>query len=185
MMQSAFPQHLFISPAFPVRNRNGLAKRAAAMLETLSEYFCVHLLAPGSASTPVPPNCVRWLPLPRLGVMRFASLFQVGHASPLDGFTPSRRHTKRVTSHFNILESFAMGRPVISTPAGARGLCVTNEAKSLLQETPDTFAQVCVALMTSWERCGDLAARGRDWVRKNASPEKLRLAIKLNVDTTF
>jgi glycosyltransferase involved in cell wall biosynthesis len=81
-------------------------------------------------------------------------------------------------TRIKILESFAMGRPVISTPAGAQGLEVRDGKDLLIAKNPGAFGLACTNLMRSPSLRSRLAARGIDWVRANASPTQLQTPLR-------
>lgn len=71
-----------------------------------------------------------------------------------------------------ILESWALGVPIVSTTIGAEGLEARPGDNLLLADTPDDFARAVVALLGDPERAEQLAASGRrlvgeryDWRR--------------------
>lgn len=51
-------------------------------------------------------------------------------------------------TRIKILEAFAHRIPVVSTTVGAEGLGVTDGRELLLRDTPETFAEACVALLS-------------------------------------
>jgi len=60
-----------------------------------------------------------------------------------------------------ILEAFASGIPVVSTPLGAEGLAVTAGADLLLADSPHAFADACLTLLEQPGRAEALAASAR------------------------
>jgi glycosyltransferase involved in cell wall biosynthesis len=64
-------------------------------------------------------------------------------------------------SRLKILESFAMGCPVVSTSVGAEGLNVVDGETLLLADTPEDFVQQCVRVMGDEELSRKLAENGR------------------------
>jgi glycosyltransferase involved in cell wall biosynthesis len=64
-------------------------------------------------------------------------------------------------TRLKILESMALGTPVVSTSKGAEGLDVTHGENILIADRPDDFAAQVVALLRSPELRARLAAGGR------------------------
>jgi sugar transferase (PEP-CTERM/EpsH1 system associated) len=67
-------------------------------------------------------------------------------------------------TRLKILETMAMGRPVISTTLGAEGLDVTPEVDILIADSPDEFVDRIVLLFASPESANRLAMAGRQLV---------------------
>lgn len=73
-------------------------------------------------------------------------------------------------TRIKILEAFAHGCPVVSTPTGARGLGVTSGEHLLITADDDddsAFAQAIVGLMADEERRKRIAATARAFVAEN------------------
>lgn len=75
-------------------------------------------------------------------------------------------------TRIKILESFAFGRPVVSTTMGAEGIPVCDGSDILLADDPEGFSQACVRLLKDLQERCSLAAAGRrlvelryDWSR--------------------
>jgi glycosyltransferase involved in cell wall biosynthesis len=68
-------------------------------------------------------------------------------------------------TRLKILESLALGTPVVSTTKGAEGLSVTSGEDILLRDDPDGFARGVVELLGSDELHCRLANGGRRLVR--------------------
>jgi glycosyltransferase involved in cell wall biosynthesis len=64
-------------------------------------------------------------------------------------------------TRLKILESLALGTPVVSTPKGAEGLEVTDGRDILLADTAELFARQVVELLRSSDRRRELSAAGR------------------------
>lgn len=82
-----------------------------------------------------------------------------------------------------ILESFSMGRPVISTPAGANGLEVSPDIELSLGQNPVSFAAACAEIMVSPELRKIRADTARQWVCNHASPKHARMALRRALNT--
>lgn len=65
-----------------------------------------------------------------------------------------------------ILESMALGTPVVSTTKGAEGLAVVHEKDLLIADTPDAFASQVIRLLEDEALRDRLSANGRDTVRR-------------------
>jgi len=73
-------------------------------------------------------------------------------------------------TRLKILEAFAYGRPVVSTPKGAEGLEVEEGVHLLLADTPTTFADACERAKCD----GTLLTRNaREWVTQQHHPRSL------------
>lgn len=66
-----------------------------------------------------------------------------------------------------LLEAFASGIPVVSTPIGAEGLATEDGATCRLTDTPEAFAQAVVELLRDPESAAAMAARAYEEVRAN------------------
>ena len=69
-------------------------------------------------------------------------------------------------SRIKVLESLALGTPVVATTKGAEGLAVTPGHDILLADEPGAFAEAVVEVLASPERRRALGARGRALVRE-------------------
>ena len=67
-------------------------------------------------------------------------------------------------TRLKILNSWAMGTPVVSTPKGCEGLPARNEENLLVAETPESFAGAVIRLLRAPELRAALAASGRKLV---------------------
>ena len=72
-------------------------------------------------------------------------------------------------TRLKILESMALGTPVVSTSKGAEGLDVTGGEHILIADTPVEFAERVVELMVSWELRARLSAAGNELARSRYS----------------
>jgi glycosyltransferase involved in cell wall biosynthesis len=63
-----------------------------------------------------------------------------------------------------ILESLAMGRPVITTPIGAEGLGATNGEEILLCDQPDDFVRAVEELLADLTRYEKMSRKGFEFV---------------------
>jgi glycosyltransferase involved in cell wall biosynthesis len=82
-------------------------------------------------------------------------------------------------TRFKIIEAWAAGRAVVSTPIGAEGLPAKHGVNILLAQTPSTFADAVSSLLESPQRRQQLGDAGRalfeaDFTTENAW-EKLNL----------
>jgi glycosyltransferase involved in cell wall biosynthesis len=74
-------------------------------------------------------------------------------------------------TRLKVLESLALGTPVVATRKGAEGLQLTPGREVLLADDPEAFAQACLRLLRDPALRADLSARGRqavtryDWSR--------------------
>jgi len=74
-------------------------------------------------------------------------------------------------TRLKILESMALGTPVISTSKGAEGLEVTHEENILIADAPDDFAQAVLRLLRDEDLRARLSANGRRLVEERYSWE--------------
>jgi glycosyltransferase involved in cell wall biosynthesis len=65
-----------------------------------------------------------------------------------------------------ILESFAAGRPVVSTSVGAEGLPVRHGEHLLIADTDEEFAAACIRIIRHPDEAARLVAAGRAVVRQ-------------------
>jgi polysaccharide biosynthesis protein PslH len=65
-----------------------------------------------------------------------------------------------------ILESMALGRPVVTTSVGAEGLGAADGSEILLCEDPEAFAGAVESLLTDRTRYDDLSRRGYEFVHR-------------------
>lgn len=64
-------------------------------------------------------------------------------------------------ARFKVLESLALGTPIVSTAIGYEGLAVTDRNNILAAEDPETFAARTIEVLTSPQLRTELAANGR------------------------
>ncbi len=67
-------------------------------------------------------------------------------------------------TRLKILESLALGTPVVSTRKGAEGLEVEDGRHLLLADSPAEFAAAVIELLRNRSLWADLSKRGREWV---------------------
>jgi glycosyltransferase involved in cell wall biosynthesis len=72
-------------------------------------------------------------------------------------------------TRLKILESWAMGRPVVSTSLGAEGLEAVAGRHLLIADTPTDFAAAVVRVLSEPELAASLGAAGRELVSKSYS----------------
>lgn len=162
---------LFVGNLNHFPNIDGLRYLADDLLPELREAapgpFRILIAGSGRRSM-LPPELLRRPEVEWLGhVEDLRAVYQQAHAT----LAPIRCGGG---TRIKILESFAMGRPVVSTPAGAHGLEVEHGIELLLASGPDAFARACADLMSSPDLRRRLAERGRSWVLEQASPSRLR-----------
>jgi sugar transferase (PEP-CTERM/EpsH1 system associated) len=75
--------------------------------------------------------------------------------------------TVKVGIQNKILEAMAMGVPVVTTPAGARGLLAEDGQELLIGNGPAELAQHIGCLLTNTRRRAELAQRGRAYVERH------------------
>lgn len=68
-----------------------------------------------------------------------------------------------------ILESLALGRPIVSTAVGAEGLPVKHEEHVLIADEPEAFARAVIRLHRDRHLAGRLIDRGRRLVEREGS----------------
>lgn len=61
-----------------------------------------------------------------------------------------------------ILEAMAMGVPVVTSPAGAGGVDAENEAHFLIGDSPNTYADACLRIMSRPDERTRLSTSGRE-----------------------
>jgi glycosyltransferase involved in cell wall biosynthesis len=86
-------------------------------------------------------------------------------------------------TRIKIVESLAFGRPVVATPFGARGLALGEPEGVLRREGAADFAEACLALAASPERCRALGLAGRKAALERHSPEVQRRALHALLET--
>lgn len=74
-------------------------------------------------------------------------------------------------TRLKILESFALGRPVITTGIGIEGIAATTELHYLSAETPTQFAQQAARLISEPDLALKLASAALDLVRSQPPPQ--------------
>ncbi len=81
-------------------------------------------------------------------------------------------------TRIKILESFHLGRPVVSTRIGAEGLNVTDGRQLLLADAPEDFAAACVRLLENPGEGEKMALVARAWLLENHSIQTVDAAIQ-------
>jgi glycosyltransferase involved in cell wall biosynthesis len=74
-------------------------------------------------------------------------------------------------TRLKIIESLALGTPVVSTSKGAEGLEVTNGKNILIADTPSEFADAVVSVLQNSGLRESLSQEGRKLVVENYSSE--------------
>ena len=126
------------------------------------------------------PRIVAQAPETRLIVTGVAACSRWGNALPpqalLTGYLPDLNSTLASSAicvvplrqgggtRLKILEAWAAGVPVISTTIGAAGLDAVSGEHLLIADTPETFAQAVIALLSDPERAARIAANARRFV---------------------
>ncbi len=72
-------------------------------------------------------------------------------------------------TRIKIFEAMAMGVPVVSTTVGAEGLDVTDGENILIADTPESFAEASVTLLSNRERTDQLGRAAAQHVREHYS----------------
>jgi polysaccharide biosynthesis protein PslH len=80
-------------------------------------------------------------------------------------------------TRIKILEAASYRRPIVSTPAGADGLAVSDGEELLIGELPAEFAARCLALNSDPSLGERLAERAFGWVKRNHTVEAVREAL--------
>lgn len=70
-----------------------------------------------------------------------------------------------------IIEAFAYGCPVVSTPKGCEGLKVTDGCQLLVRETDQEFAQACADLIANPSLGKRISEQARDFFQKHHTQE--------------
>lgn len=66
-----------------------------------------------------------------------------------------------------ILETMALGVPVVSTRLGASGIGATEGTETLLADGPEALAGACVSLLLDRERAVTIGRAGRQWIHES------------------
>ncbi len=83
-----------------------------------------------------------------------------------------------------ILEAFAFGVPVVSTPLGAEGIDLVNGQDAVLAEDPERFASAVIALLGSSTRRAELALAGRTLVESHYDWRSIVPALEQLIERT-
>jgi len=81
-------------------------------------------------------------------------------------------------TRLKILESFALGRPVVSTSIGCEGLRVENGKQLLVSDDPAGFATACVDLLQNPGRRETLVAQARSLVEQHYRWESIQTLVQ-------
>lgn len=76
-------------------------------------------------------------------------------------------------TRIKILEAFAYGRPVVSTPEGIEGIAAINGNHALIAESAESFAKACVRLINDPALSSKLTAQANLLLTKEYSRENL------------
>lgn len=76
-------------------------------------------------------------------------------------------------TQYKILESLAVGTPVVTTKMGKEGLAVQHEKDILVAETPETLAKACLSLLRDSVLSRTLAQNGRTLIEENYSWKRI------------
>lgn len=80
------------------------------------------------------------------------------------------------------IEALAAGMPLVTTPAGGRGLEPAWESAMVVAETPPAFAEAVVRLLADRDRARELSRRAlgfaRTWMREQTSELERALALR-------
>lgn len=71
-----------------------------------------------------------------------------------------------------LLESFALGKPVVTTAQGAEGLEIRQGEECMIADTPKAFASACVELLQDQQLRSKLGKAARSFVQKTYSWEQ-------------
>ena len=80
-------------------------------------------------------------------------------------------------TRIKVLEAFAYGRPVVSTPEGIEGIAADHGIHALIAGSAEVFADACVRLIREPALRGTLAARARELVLARYSEGALAAAL--------
>lgn len=80
-------------------------------------------------------------------------------------------------TRFKILEAWAAGKPVVSTPKGAEGLAATHGENIWLADNPEEFAEAIINLLSNPEVSASLGRGGWETVREHYSWERVEQQI--------
>jgi glycosyltransferase involved in cell wall biosynthesis len=76
-------------------------------------------------------------------------------------------------TRIKILEAFAMGKPVVSTTLGCEGIEVHSGEEILIADTPESFADSVLEVLTSSDVSKKLGSIGRKLVQEKYDWEKI------------
>jgi glycosyltransferase involved in cell wall biosynthesis len=86
-------------------------------------------------------------------------------------------------TRLKILESAAMGKPVVSTTLGAEGLVLQDGRDIILRDDPRAFADATADLLLHPEKRQSIAAAARERVRQDYSFPALCSAVRMALDS--
>jgi glycosyltransferase involved in cell wall biosynthesis len=81
-------------------------------------------------------------------------------------------------TRLKILESMALGTPVVSTSVGCEGLEVKNKHNILIANNPVDFANKVIGLLTSATLWTEISQNGRDLVEKKYDWRRLAMVLE-------
>jgi glycosyltransferase involved in cell wall biosynthesis len=80
-------------------------------------------------------------------------------------------------TRIKVLEAFASSTPVVATPIGIEGIAAAADEHAMIAETPDGFAQACLALVAEPIRADTMAACAREFVDRVYRAELVEAAL--------
>lgn len=78
-------------------------------------------------------------------------------------------------TRIKILESMALGTPVVATPKGVEGLDLVDGEQCLIADSPEAFAEKTVSLLQQARLRSELSARARKFVEEKHDWQKIGL----------
>lgn len=81
-----------------------------------------------------------------------------------------------------ILEALAMGLPVVTTPRGAEGIPIAEEAIGVVADETNALADAVQDLLSDREALYAMGQRARSWARNHAAPAVLNAAVEARLD---
>lgn len=72
-----------------------------------------------------------------------------------------------------LIEGLALGKPVVSTPLGAKGVAITDSLNIKLASHPKEFAEAILLLAANKEEANLMAAEGRELILNKYDNKKL------------
>jgi glycosyltransferase involved in cell wall biosynthesis len=80
-------------------------------------------------------------------------------------------------TRIKVLEAFGYGVPVVATPIGIEGIAAISGEHAMIAETPEGFAEACLALVASPTRAEAMAARALGLVEDAYRAELVEAAL--------